>query len=66
MDAGLPGHGDTFDVLSVDAEVGAPDGDGDSSSQRAETGDDLREEVQRFGSEQMKPLTLRLRLAGDL
>lgn len=41
MDTGLPNHGDAFNVFLVDAEVGAPDGDGDSSLQGTKTGDDL-------------------------
>lgn len=41
MDAGLPDHTDVFNVFLVDAEVGAADGDGDSSQHGAETRDDL-------------------------
>ncbi len=43
MDAGLPDHCDAFNVLLVDAEVGASDGDGDSSPQGAVERDDLHE-----------------------
>lgn len=46
MDTWLPGHGDAFNVLPVDAEVGALDGDGDSSLHGAETWDNLDGEIQ--------------------
>lgn len=45
MDTGHPDHAYAFNVFLVDAEVGAPDGDGDSSLQGAETRDDLDGEI---------------------
>lgn len=45
MDARLADHSDVFNVLPVDAEVGAPNSDGDSSPQGAKTRDDLDEEI---------------------
>lgn len=45
MDARLPDHSDVFNVLPLDAEVGAPNSDGDSSPQGAKTRDDLDEEI---------------------
>lgn len=41
MDAGLAHHTDVCDVTPVDAQVGAADGDGDSSQQGAKARDDL-------------------------
>lgn len=49
MDTGLTDHSDVFNVFPVDAEVGAPNGDGDSSPQGAKTRDDLDEEIQWWG-----------------
>lgn len=43
MDAGLAHHTDVCDVTPVDAQVGAADGDGDSSQQGAKARDDLGE-----------------------
>lgn len=49
MDTGHPDHADGFDVFHLDAKVGAPDGDGDSSPQGAITRDDLDGKVQWWG-----------------
>lgn len=46
MDTGLTDHSDVFNVFPLDAQVGAPDGDGDSSPQGAEARDDLDEQIQ--------------------
>lgn len=46
MDTGLTGYSDVFNVFPVDAEIGAPNGDGDSSQQGAKSRDDLDEEIQ--------------------
>ena len=52
MDTRLPSHSDALNVLPVDAEVGAPDGDGDSSLHGAETWDDLEGKIQWWGKEE--------------
>lgn len=49
MVAGLPDHSDAFNVFLVDAKVGAPDGDGDSSQQGTEKRDDLDGEKECWG-----------------
>lgn len=46
MDARLADHSDVFNVLPVDAEVGALNSDGDSSLHGAKTRDDLDEGIQ--------------------
>lgn len=46
----LPDHADALNVFLVDAEVGAPDGDGDPSPHGAKTRDDLDGETQRWGT----------------
>lgn len=46
MDTGLTDHSDVFNVFPVDTQVGAPDGDGDSSLQGAVARDDLDEQIQ--------------------
>lgn len=43
MDAGLADHTDVCDVTPMDAQVGAPDGDGDSTQKWTEARDDLDE-----------------------
>lgn len=45
MDARFADHSDVFNVLPVDAEVGALNSDGDSSPHGAKTRDDLDEEM---------------------
>lgn len=46
MDTGLTDHSDVFNVFPVDTQVGAPDGDGDSSPQGTVARDDLDEQIQ--------------------
>lgn len=46
MDTGLSDHSDAFYIFLVDAEVGALDGDRDSSQQGAKKRDDLYVEIQ--------------------
>lgn len=45
MDTGLTNYSDGFNVFPVDAEIGAPNSDGDSSLQGAKSGDDLDEKI---------------------
>ena len=45
MDAGLTHNSDVFNVFLVDTEVGAPNGDGNSSLERSKARDDLDEEI---------------------
>lgn len=45
VDAGLTHHSDVFNVFLVDAKVGAPNGDGNSSLERSKARDDLDEEI---------------------
>lgn len=49
MDAGLASHSDAFNVVPVDSQVGAQDGDGDSSLHGPKTRNDLRQETRRRG-----------------
>lgn len=42
MDAGLASHGDAFNVIPVDSQVGALDGNRDPSLHGSETRNDLR------------------------
>lgn len=46
MPAGLPDDCDAFNVLLMNAKVGATDGNGDASLHGAITGDDLNEHMQ--------------------
>lgn len=49
MDTGLSNHCDGFNVFLVDAEVGAPNGDGDASLQGPKVRDDLDGKTQGGG-----------------